>query len=64
MGAGGDLVHSVGEGISGLVAGSIAAVVAGIGTMIRFLQAALPGPLFPIVVGGVVVLFLVWLFRK
>jgi len=64
MGPAGDLLHAIGEGISGLVGGSIAAIAAGIGTMVRALQAALPGPLFPIVFGGVIVLFLVWFFRK
>jgi hypothetical protein len=64
MGPAGDLLHAIGEGISGLVGGSIAAIGAAIGTMVRALQAVLPGPLFPIVVGGLIVLFLVWLFRK
>jgi hypothetical protein len=64
MGPAGDLLHAIGEGISGLVGGSIAAIAAGIGTMVRALQQALPGPLLPIVIGGVIVLILVWLFRK
>jgi hypothetical protein len=64
MGPAGDLLHAIGEGISGLVGGSIAAIAAAIGTMVRALQSVLPGPLFPIVVGGVIVLFLVWLFRR
>ncbi len=64
MGPAGDLLHAIGEGISGLVGGSIAAIAAAVGTMVHALQMALPGPLFPIVVGGLIVLFLVWLFRK
>ena len=64
MGPAGDLLHTIGEGISGLVGGSIAAIAAGIGAMVRALQGVLPGPLFPIVLGGVIVLFLVWLFRR
>jgi hypothetical protein len=64
MGPAGDLLHAIGEGISGLVGGSIAAIAAGIGAMVRALQGALPGPLLPIVVGGLIVLFLVWLFRR
>jgi hypothetical protein len=64
MGPAGDLLHAIGEGISGLVGGSIAAIAAGIAAMVRALQSVLPGPLFPIVVGGVIVLFLVWLFRR
>jgi len=61
---GGDFVHGIADGISGLIGGSIAAIAAGIGTMVRALQAALPGPLFPLVVGGVIVLFVWWLLRK
>jgi hypothetical protein len=64
MGPAGDLLHAIGEGISGLVGGSIAAIAAAIGTMVRALQGVLPGPLFSIVLGGVIVLFLVWLFRR
>jgi hypothetical protein len=64
MGPAGDLLHAIGEGISGLVGGSIAVIAAAIGTMVRALQGVLPGPLLPLVVGGVLVLFLVWLFRR
>lgn len=61
---GGDFIRAIGDGISGLVGGSIAAIAAGIGTMIRALQVALPGPLLPIVAGGVIVLFAWWLLRR
>jgi hypothetical protein len=64
MGPARDLLHAIGEGISGLVGGSIAAIAAGIGAMVRALQGMLPGPLFLILLGGLVVLFLVWLFRR
>lgn len=64
MGPAGDLLHAIGEGISGLVGGSIAAIAAAIGTMVRAFQGVLPGPLFPLVVGGMIVLFLVWFFRR
>jgi hypothetical protein len=64
MGPGGDLAKAIGEGISGLVAGSIAAISAGIGTMVGALQTVLPGPLFPIVVGGVIVLIAWWVLRR
>lgn len=60
----GDFARAIGEGISGLVGGSIAALGDGIATMIRQAQVWLPGPLFPIVVGGVAVLFVWWLIRK
>jgi hypothetical protein len=64
MGPGGDLARAIGEGISGLVAGSIAAIGAGIATMVTALQAALPGPLFPIVIGGAIVLIAWWVLRR
>lgn len=64
MGPAGDLLHAIGEGISGLVGGSIAAIGTAIGTMVRALQGVLPGPLFPIVLGAAIVLFLAWLFRR
>ncbi len=64
MAPAGDLIHTVGDGIAGLVAGAIGAIGTGVSTMVTALQTALPGPLFPIVVGGTVALFLWWLFRK
>jgi len=60
----GDFARAIGEGISGLVGGSIAAISGAIGTMVGQLQVWLPGPLFPLVIGGVVVLFVWWLLRK
>lgn len=64
MGPAGDLARSIGEGISGLVAGSISAIGAGVGSMVGALQTALPGPLFPIVVGGAIVLIAWWVLRR
>ena len=64
MGSGGDLVRTVGDGISGLVGGAVGAIGTGIGAMIAAGQRVLPGPLFPIVVIGGLVLFFVWLVRK
>jgi hypothetical protein len=63
MGSAGDLLRAIGEGISGLVAGSLAAIGSGIGAIVGVLQAALPGPLFPIVIVGGLVLF-VWLVLR
>jgi hypothetical protein len=60
----GDFARSIGEGISGLVGGSIAAIGAGVATMVQQLQLWLPGPLFPIVLGCVAVLIVWWLLRK
>ena len=59
----GDFVRSIGEGISGLVAGSINALSSAFDTVVGTLQQMLPGPLFPIfIVGFIVVLAL--LFRR
>ena len=60
----GDFARTIGQGISGLVGGSIAAIGGAIGAIIGQLQTWLPGPLFPIIVGGVVVLVVWWLLRK
>jgi hypothetical protein len=64
MAPAGDLIRTVGDGISGLVVGAIGAIGAGISTIINALEAALPGPLFPIVVIGTIVLLVTWLIRK
>ena len=59
----GDFVRAIGEGVSGLVGGSIDALVVGFNTIVGSLQQMLPGPLFPIfVVGFIVVLAL--LFKR
>lgn len=64
MAPAGDLIRTVGDGISGLVVGAIGAIGSGISTIVTALQTALPGPLFPIVVIGTIVLFVTWLLRK
>lgn len=59
----GDFVRAIGEGVSGLVGGSIDALVVAFNTVVGSLQQMLPGPLFPIfIVGFIVVLAL--LFRR
>jgi type IV secretory pathway VirB2 component (pilin) len=60
----GDFVGSIGQGISGLVGGSIHALSQAFDTIVGSLQQMLPGPLFPIAVVGVVVLTFWWLFKK
>ena len=64
MAPAGDLIRTVGDGIAGLVVSAIGAIGTGISTMVKALQTALPGPLFPLVIGGIVVLFVWWLLRK
>ena len=59
----GDFVRAIGEGISGLVGGSIDALVVAFNTVAASLQAMLPGPLFPIVLVGVVVVLALLLKR-
>lgn len=60
----GDFAGAIGQGVSGLVGGSIDALVVAFNTVVGSLQGMLPGPLFPIVVVGGAGLFLLWLFKK
>lgn len=60
----GDFVGAIGEGVGGLVGGSVDALVAAFNTVVGALQVMLPGPLFPIAIGGVVLLVFWWLFKK
>lgn len=60
----GDFVRAIGDGIGGLVGGSIAALGTAFDTIVSTLQGWLPGPLFPAAVIGVGVLFALWLFKK
>ena len=60
----GDFVGAIGEGVGGLVGGSVDALVSAFHTVVGALQVMLPGPLFPIAVGGVVLFVFWWLFKK
>lgn len=60
----GGLIRTVGGGAAGLVLGAIGAIGDGLGTMIQAGERLLPGPLFPITVGAVVILVVWWLLRK
>lgn len=60
----GDFVGAIGRGVSGLVGGSIDAISDGFDTTVGTLQAWLPGPLFPLVIGGIVVLTAWWFLKK
>jgi hypothetical protein len=60
----GDFVGAIGDGIAGLVGGSIDAISDGFDTIVGTLQAWLPGPLFPLVLGGSVLLVAWWFFKK
>ena len=60
----GDFVRAIGEGVGGLVGGSIAALGVAFDSIVGQLQQILPGPLFPITVIGIAVLAAWWLFKK
>ena len=59
----GDFVRAIGEGISGLVGGSIHALSVAFDSVMNALQVMLPGPWFPITMVGVVIA-LVLLFKR
>ena len=64
MGGVGNLMQTVADGIAGLIGGAVTALAAGFWAVVGQLQAWLPGPLFPLVVGGVFVGLLIWAVRK
>ena len=59
-----DFVRAIGEGISGLVGGSIAAISAAFDTLVAQLQVWLPGPLLPIAALGSAGLVGWWFLKK
>ena len=60
----GDFVGAIGRGVGGLVGGSIDALSDAFDTIVGALQGLLPGPLFPITMVAIAVLFFWWLFKK
>ncbi len=60
----GDLTRSVADGVSGLVFGAVGALVDAFWTIVHQGQAWLPGPLFPLAVGGAFRALLLWTLRK
>ncbi len=60
----GGLVRTIGGGAAGLVLGAIGAIGDGIAAIIQAGERVLPGPLFPIVVGGVAIVAVWWLLKK
>lgn len=60
----GDFIGAIGEGISGLVGGSIDAISDGFDTIVGGLQTVLPGPLLPLALGGTVLLVAWWFLKK
>ncbi|MCI0346254.1 MAG: hypothetical protein L0221_12555 [Chloroflexi bacterium] len=59
-----DFVRSIADGIAGLIGGSISAISVAFDTIVGQLQVWLPGPLFPIVVGGAAILVGWWFLKK
>ena len=59
----GDFVRAIGEGVGGLVGGSIDALVVAFNTIAAALSQMLPGPLLPIAV-VVVIVVLALLFKR
>ncbi len=64
MGGVGDLTRTVADGVSGLLAGAVAALADAFSTVVHQFQAWLPGPLFPLVVGGAFLGLVLWTLRK
>ena len=60
----GDFVGAIGQGVGGLVGGSINALSVAFDSVVGTLQVMLPGPLFPIAVIAVIVITFWWLFKK
>jgi hypothetical protein len=60
----GDFVGAIGRGVGGLIGGSVDALSDAFDTIVGDLQGMLPGPLFPITLIAIAVVFLWWLFRK
>ena len=59
----GDFVGAIGQGISGLVGGSLNAISAAFDSVLGLWQAVLPGPWFPISI-VVVIVVLALLFKR
>lgn len=59
----GDFVGAIGQGISGLVGGSINALSVAFDSVVGALQQMLPGPLFPAFIIAVIVVLVV-MFRR
>jgi hypothetical protein len=60
----GDFVGAIADGVGGLVGGSIDAISDGFDTIVGTLQVWLPGPLFPLVLGGTVLLVAWWFLKR
>ncbi|HEX5451979.1 MAG TPA: hypothetical protein VFW86_06270 [Candidatus Limnocylindrales bacterium] len=60
----GDLTDRVANGVGGLIGGAVAALGDAVQAMVHAGQAALPGPLFPVVVGGLFLALVLWTIRK
>lgn len=59
----GNLLQSVAQGLTGMIAGAFRAVSLAVYGVFHALQTALPGPWLPIVVAGIIAL-VIWLRAK
>lgn len=59
----GNLLQSVAQGLTGMIAGTFRAVSLAVYGVFHALQSALPGPWLPVVVAGVIAL-VIWLRAK
>jgi len=64
MGGVGDFTRGIADGVAGLLSGAASALIDAFWTIVRQGQAWLPGPLFPLVVGGAFLALLFWTLRK
>jgi hypothetical protein len=61
----GDFVDSIGRGIGGLVGGALDVLGGIFGSIYGWLNVFLPGPILPVVLGGLVFAAVMWfLFRR
>ena len=60
----GDFIDSIGRGIGGFVGDAVSVVVGIIGTIYDWLHIFLPGPILPVVLGGLVFAGAMWFLFK
>ena len=60
----GDFIDSIGRGIGGFVGDAVSVVVGIIGTIYDWLHIFLPGPILPVVLGGLVFAGEMWFLFK
>lgn len=59
-----DFLDAIGRGIGGLVGGAIEVIVGIVGSIYGWLNVFLPGPILPVVLGGLVFAGAMWFLFK